>query len=584
MSEPGANARPLVDGARSPLLVTAAITSFVSVLAVVLIVVVPGADQTLAQPVLRTGLSVVALSAVGMTVGILGSRGMTSPRRSVRIAWRGAALVGLATTCLSAVPTLLPLGAQGIVLAVILWAGAGTASFFVVGTGAMAATPAARTWALASPWLALAGSGILAAAVTASFEVAANLLFAAVTLVAIGAVGLVPGLLVRESVGSLRHESLARRLAAGRRAPNGVWLVLAVKAVTTLVTVAVVAWRWNTVPDARSWVSGCGLVLILILVLALDHRFPVFGRHDSRVATGVGILVSLPLIVVVVGALALLTIQMVVRSPGPPGALLLLIVAVVALRRGSERLGRWRVLFAAPLIGGVCGAAALASVAALPGWQPANLTGPFLAVGLATALGFYAVELLILLAVAAARRAWKLPIMVAALTVWVVWGYVAGGQQRGWTTNLLLSAALPVLLVLHARGRQKLVDAGEILRFGLTTVIVVDLPSLLVVLPEVVAPWVLALGLAGSGVALVVGTVKGTIRLRSVAFIGAVFGPLLAARLMAPILDGGDLAAMLEGLAGLLIGLIGLPLAALISAASAQTNVHVLATSDQPVA
>jgi hypothetical protein len=126
------------------------------------------------------------------------------------------------------------------------------------------------------------------------------------------------------------------------------------------------------------------------------------------------------------------------------------------------------------------------------------------------------------------------------------------------------------------------VDAGEILRLGLISLIVVDLPSLLLVLPEVVAPWVLAFGLAGPGVALVVGAVRGTLRLRSVAFIGAVSGPLLAARLMAPFLAGADLAVTLEGVAGLLMGLFGLPLAALISAASAQADVRLPVTGDQP--
>jgi hypothetical protein len=139
-----------------------------------------------------------------------------------------------------------------------------------------------------------------------------------------------------------------------------------------------------------------------------------------------------------------------------------------------------------------------------------------------------------------------------------------------------------VLLLLHALGRQKLVDAGEILRLALISVIVVDLPSLLLVLPELVAPWVLAFGLAGPGVGLVVGAVRGTLRLRSVAFIGAVFGPLLAARLVAPFLTGVDLADALETLAGLLIGAFGLPLAALISAASAQANVRLPVTADQP--
>lgn len=357
--------------------------------------------------------------------------------------------------------------------------------------------------------------------------------------------------------------------------------MLAVKAIITLATVVVVAWRWNVVPDARSWVSGSGAVLILMLVLALDHRFPVFRRHDSRVAFAVGMLVSLPLMVLVVGAMALLTVETVVRSPGPPLALLLLIVAMVALRRGSQRRGRWGVLAATPVIGGVCGAVAMASLA-LPGGQPVNLTGPFLTWGVVTVLGVFAAGLLTLLAVAAVRRAWKLPVMVAALTAWVLWGSVVGGPQHIRTTNLLLSVALPVLLVLHALGRQKLVDAGEILRFALTSVIVVDLPSLLLVLPEVVAPWVLAVGLAGPGVALVVGAVRGTMRLRSVAFIGAVFGPLLAARLVAPYLTGVDLAASLETLAGLLMGAFGLPLAALISAASAQANGRPPATGGQP--
>jgi hypothetical protein len=126
------------------------------------------------------------------------------------------------------------------------------------------------------------------------------------------------------------------------------------------------------------------------------------------------------------------------------------------------------------------------------------------------------------------------------------------------------------------------VDPGEILRFGLASLVVVDLPSLILVLPEVVAPWVLAFGLAGPGVALLVGTVRATLRLRSVAFIGAVFGPLLAARLMTPFLGGGNLAATLEGLAGLLMGVFGLPLAALISAASAQAGAHAPEAVDQP--
>jgi hypothetical protein len=67
-----------------------------------------------------------------------------------------------------------------------------------------------------------------------------------------------------------------------------------------------------------------------------------------------------------------------------------------------------------------------------------------------------------------------------------------------------------------------------------------------------------------------------------VAFVGAVFAPLLAARLVTPFLTGGDLAVSVEGLAGVLMGVFGLPLAALISAASAQETVHPATTSDQP--
>ncbi len=581
MSELAAHSAPPAHGTRSTLLVAAAAATFVSVLAAVIIVVTPSAEESLGQPALRTGLSVVVLSVVGMTVGILGSRGMTSRRRWARIAWRGAALVGLAATCVWQVPSLVSLGAEGIVLAVILWVAAGASSLFVV-IGATAATPAARTWALASPWLALAGSGVLTAAVTASFEVAAGLLSAAVIVVAIGAVGLVPGLLMRESVESLRGDGFADRVVAGHRASTAVWVVLSVKVVATLATVVVVAWRWGVVPDARSWVSGCGAVVILVLVLAFDHCFPVFGRHDSRVATGVGMLVSLPLMVVAGVALTLLAVENGVRNPGPPLALLVLVVAMVALRRAWERHRRWWVLAASPLVGGLCGAAAMASLTSLHGAQPANLTGPFLSSGVATILGVFAVVLLTSLVVAGVRRAWRLPVMIAALTLWGLWGSVVGGPEHSRTTDLLLSLALPVLLVLHALGRQKAVDPGEILRFGLASLVVVDLPSLILALPEAVAPWVLAFGLAGPGVALLVGTARATLRLRSVAFIGAVFGPLLAARLMTPFLAGGNLAVTLEGLAGLLMGVFGLPLAALISAASAQSGVHAPETVDQP--
>jgi hypothetical protein len=51
---------------------------------------------------------------------------------------------------------------------------------------------------------------------------------------------------------------------------------------------------------------------------------------------------------------------------------------------------------------------------------------------------------------------------------------------------------------------------------------------------------------------------------------------------VAPFLTGADLADILQELAGLLMGAFGLPLAALLSAASAQADVPLPATADQP--
>ncbi len=559
-------------GSRSSLRVAAGAVSFLSVMAVAATAVVPAVARAAGQPPLRTALSAVCLCAVGMTVGILGSRGMTSPRRSVRVVWNGAALVGLAATCIWATPSVAALGVNGKVLATILWAATAVATFVVVGSSDSAATPVVRTWALAAPWLLLAFTGLLAAGVAASFDAAATVLSTAVLVVAIGAVALVPGLLVRESVESLRGEGFASRLLAGPRAARGVWVVLVVKTVVTLGTVLLGVWRWKVLPDARSWISGTGAVLLLVTVLALDHRFPVFRRNDARVSSGVGLVVAVPLVVVVAGAMLLLTVETVVRSPGPLVALVLLVVAVVALRRTWGRQSRWGVLVATMAVGVACGLVAVASVRPLSSGSPINLTGPFLTWGVVIILAVFAVGVVAVVAVALVRRRWRLPVLVAALTVWVLWSSLVGGPQRGWTTNLLLSLALLYALVLHARGRQNLVDAGELLRFGLASLVVVDLPYLFLVLPDAVAPWVLALGLGGPGVALAVGVARGTIRLRAVALVGAVFGPLLAARLMTQSMPGGDLAETLEGLVSLLMGVFGLPLAALISTASAQPN------------
>ena len=568
-------------GSRSSLRVAAGAVSFLSVMAVAVTAVVPAVARAAGQPPLRTALSALCLCAVGMTVGILGSRGMTSPRRSVRAVWNGAALVGLAATCIWATPSVAALGVNGKVLATILWAATAVATFVVGGSINSAATPVVRTWALAAPWLLLAFTGVLAAGVAASFDAAATVLSTAVLVVAIGAVALVPGLLVRESVESLRGEGFASRLLAGPRAARGVWVVLVVKTVVTLGTVLLGAWRWKVLPDARSWISGTGAVLLLVAVLALDHRFPVFRRNDARVSSGVGLVVAVPLVVVVAGAMLLLTVETVVRSPGPPVALVLLVVAVVALRRTWGRHSRWGVLVATMAVGVACGVVAVASVRPLSSGSPINLTGPFLTWGVVIILAVFAVGVVAVVAVALVRRRWRLPILVAALTVagssGAVWSGAAARldhqpapQPR---TAVRADPSCPRPTEPRRCGRAAAVRPGQSRRGG---------PAL--PLPGA-ARRRRPVG-AGAGAGRTRRGTRGGRRPRhdpSPRGGGRRRGlaPLLAARLMTQSMPGGDLAETLEGLVSLLMGVFGLPLAALISTASAQPNSPVPVTTGQ---
>jgi hypothetical protein len=331
--------RPVL-GKGLPLRVAAASITVLAVMAVDLNAVLPAAARIAQQPLATTVLSALCLCVAGMSVGILGSRGMMSPRRAVRTAWKVAALVVPAATCIWATPNVAARGVPGTVLTTVLWAGTGVATLIVLGSLAYPSSRVVRTWALAAPFLLLAFWGFLAAGVTGSFDVAASVLVTPVAVVAVGAVALVPGLTVRESMESLRGEGLTNRPLAGPRAGRVVWVVTGVKTLVTLSTILVGCWRWKLVPDVRSWISATGAVLLLVAVLAFDHRLPVFLRNHPRVATRAGLLISLPLLVVVGMRMLLTTAAL---PPGPLVALAVLIVVVGALEWTWARRHRWRV-------------------------------------------------------------------------------------------------------------------------------------------------------------------------------------------------------------------------------------------------
>lgn len=131
----------------------------------------------------------------------------------------------------------------------------------------------------------------------------------------------------------------------------------------------------------------------------------------------------------------------------------------------------------------------------------------------------------------------------------------------------------------HRRHRQRLVDDGEILRFGLAGLVLVDIPTTAALLPGNAQSAALTLALAAPGAGLIVAAARGSLRIRAIGLLGAVYAPLLAALLARPFLAQADLVGLLNQVADLLIGFVGLPLAVLISAASVNTPATPAATA-----
>jgi hypothetical protein len=163
------------------------------------------------------------------------------------------------------------------------------------------------------------------------------------------------------------------------------------------------------------------------------------------------------------------------------------------------------------------------------------------------------------------------------MTVFVLWNRWVGGTHNIWTTNLLLSLALLFALVLHTLGRQNFVDAGELLRFGMASLVVVDVPYFSQVLPDGIGPWFLVVAWGVPGAIWVIRVAQGKNPLRAVALVGALFGPILAVRMVTH-LTTDDFEELMGVLDYLVKGMFALPLAALLSTASAQPN------SPRPVA
>lgn len=421
-----------------------------------------------------------------------------------------------------------------------------------------------RAAALGAPsWLLAAVGGVYLAASHSPQAVSQWLLPAQIG-VAIAGVVVVPAILIVESIDALGGDGWIGRWLApetNRRA----WVALAFKAAATVALILLLVRQGMVL---SGWTQSSIVAAIVLLLLALDSFVPF---SDLRRGDGLNrrlrvcVTVAMGSIVVFFGGYLLV---LAFQRPLTLVGMLVLTAATVAPARLAFRGGR---------------AASVAVAGGLAAWAWAS--GPTIGLGLSEAPLGYAVPaivivfLVVLLAqIFLALRAgqWGFPVLILAIAAGPVTALLTHERAGVVPVNLILLPALGLVIFLGRSSRFKLIDAGEVIRWSLLSLIVIDVTAAASMATGLLQAGVFAVTLLTLGLAPLVLSDRGRPRIRAAGLVCAVFTALVAmvgvgAHLPDP---SPGLLDLVDSLSSELFWVIAFPVSAALSAASARRNSH----------
>lgn len=337
-------------------------------------------------------------------------------------------------------------------------------------------------------------------------------------------------------------------------------------------------------PSWPAWVAGTVLALVVLTLFAVNRRLTFSDSDHLSVSRAAGLLVGgFVGILVVLGLVIGLTLAL-----GSQGlavlALAIVIAAAVAAARITGR--RWRIFAAATIV---------AFAALCPLWLPERHSGeagpalvdppvpaaPPIGTDVAQSILWWVLGAAVTAAIVAAlwkkRTSWL--VYLAVVAVWVLGRHVVAGQLAPEMTMLNVDLPLTVLLTaaagVWALGRRSTVDPFEIAATMTITFFLVELPLLGALLPNppLVKLWLTVLALVTAAVGAVWGS---TATLSKPAeqrdgFVSLCTSTLLLYLLLALAWTQADGAAtaVVDGIAGLVVGYLSIPVVLLLVAATA---------------
>ena len=487
--------------------------------------------------------------------------------RSLRLVGPGELLVAIVVDVPAG-----PLGtADRIAVRAVLWA----ALAFVFALVARRPRPAATHLAvLLVPPAALVLAAVLACALGASFVPGVALLTNPLIVSAIGALVVVPAVLVGSAVQGLQ-DTRDRGLRLARlieRRPRIVLVVLGTNLLALVLLVVVTSWASPRQvllrPDARAWAAAAVIALVLVGTLTLDRRIGLDSDDHDAAGTLLTLVVAVPIAVVVLLATGLAAVSLLLNRPAILAGLVVLPCCVLVLRRRRLRPRLQTTL--AVVVGALLSSVALVRVRALPAgaritrWEVGAVGGH--GVALLAVLGGLAFVGAVLTAVLVGRA--RLLVYLGAVGLWTalvagvdVW---AGGGSL-INIDLVLTLLLSVLAVLWITGRQQEVDGFEVVLTVVVTATLWLAPLVVSLAPSRLAPWLVVVALALPGLTAVWDRWKQLRRQEPGAGTDLARWCLSYALLAALVwLTGGSVASLPDSVSTALLAYVLLPLAMLL--------------------
>jgi hypothetical protein len=422
----------------------------------------------------------------------------------------GGGLSGLVLAVVVDVPVHPALGtADRIVVRGVLWAALALAVAAAVRRGRPVAN---RRWVLSAPPAALALAGVLVSALSASLGAGVTLLRTPLLVSAVGALVVVPAVLVASAVEGLQDTRDRGLWLADliEHRPRTVVVVLALNLVVLALLLVVAQWfhpEWVLVrPDPQAWIAAGVIALVLVWTLTLDRRVGLTTADHEAVGMLLTLVVAVPIAILAALALGLTVVSLLLSRPVVASGLIVLLLGLVLLgrvRRLSDRL--WTPV--AALLGVVL--SLLAQVRAAPvsaARRIADVEKAIAAEGVVVILGCGAVVLagVVLVIVLVGRP--RLLLYLGAVIFWTALVSGVGAWAKGGSlvnVDLVLTALLSVLALLWISGRQAEIDGFEVVLTVVVTATLWLAPLAVTLLPNRFSQWLVVVAVVLPGLTAV---------------------------------------------------------------------------------